>query len=113
LARLPTSNSELAWGELGTGSPVVVVPAWVSHLEVIAAGADPRSSLIEHLARNHRVIAYDRRGTGLSGGPVADFGLGPAVAELEAVLDHVGEPAALLAMSGAGRMASSSTWTTH
>jgi pimeloyl-ACP methyl ester carboxylesterase len=84
---------------------VVVVPAWVSNLEMIAQGRDPRSSLIEHLARHRRAITYDRRGTGLSGGSVPDFGVDAAVGELEAVLQHVGEPAALFAMSGAGPIA--------
>jgi pimeloyl-ACP methyl ester carboxylesterase len=96
---------DLAWGELGIGTPVVVVPAWVSNLEVIAEGCDPRSSLIEHLARHHRAITYDRRGTGLSGGAISDFGVEAAVDELEAVLNHLGEPAALFAMSGAGPIA--------
>ena len=44
-------------------------------------------------------------GTGLSGGAVEDFGVTAAAAELEAVLDHLGEPAALFAMSGAGPIA--------
>ncbi|MGZ4690005.1 MAG: alpha/beta fold hydrolase [Acidimicrobiia bacterium] len=105
LKRLSGEGFDLAWGELGAGSPVVVVPAWLSNLEVIAEGGDPRSSLIEHLARNRRAITYDRRGTGLSGGTVGDFGVEAAAAELEAVLEHLGEPAALFAMSGAGPIA--------
>jgi pimeloyl-ACP methyl ester carboxylesterase len=84
---------------------VIVVPAWVSNLDVIADGRDPRSSLIEHLARNRRAITYDRRGTGLSGGTVRDFGVEASVGELEAVLEHLDEPAALFAMSGAGPIA--------
>ena len=67
LQRLTGDGIDLAWGELGVGSPVIVVPAWLSNLEVIAEGGDPRSSLIEHLARHRRAITYDRRGTGLSG----------------------------------------------
>lgn len=105
LNRLTGDGFDLAWGELGAGSPVVVVPAWLSNLEMIAEGRDPRSSLIEHLARHRRAISYDRRGTGLSGGAVHDFGVDAAVAELEAVLDQLGEPAALFAMSGAGPIA--------
>jgi pimeloyl-ACP methyl ester carboxylesterase len=105
LSRLTADGFDLAWGELGAGSPVVVVPAWLSNLEVIAEGRDPRSSLIEHLARDRRAITYDRRGTGLSGGAVLDFGVDAAVGELEAVLDHLGQPAALFAMSGAGPIA--------
>jgi pimeloyl-ACP methyl ester carboxylesterase len=105
LQRLTGDGIDLAWGELGAGSPVIVVPAWVSNLEVISEGGDPRSSLIEHLARHHRAITYDRRGTGRSGGAVRDFGVSAAADELEAVLEHLGEPAALFAMSGAGPIA--------
>ena len=103
--RLTGDGIDLAWGELGAGSPVIVVPAWLSNLEMIAEGRDPRSSLLEHLARNHRAIIYDRRGTGSSGGTVRDFGVDAAVAELDAVMEHLGEPAALFAMSGAGPIA--------
>jgi DNA-binding SARP family transcriptional activator/pimeloyl-ACP methyl ester carboxylesterase len=105
LQRLTGGGIDLAWGELGAGTPVVIVPAWISNLAVIAEGGDPRSSLIEHLASNRRAITYDRRGTGLSGGAVRDFGVEAASDELEAVLDHLGEPAALFAMSGAGPIA--------
>jgi len=105
LQRLTREGIDLAWGELGSGPPVIVVPAWVSNLAVIADGRDPRSALVEHLARNHRAIIYDRRGTGLSAGEVDDFGVEAAVRELEAVLDLAGEPAALFAMSGAGPIA--------
>ena len=105
LQRVTGDGIDLAWGELGAGSPVIVVPAWLSNLEVIADGRDPRSSLIEHLARDHRAITYDRRGTGLTGGTVHDFDVEAAVDELDAVLEHLGEPAALFAMSGAGPVA--------
>ncbi len=105
LHRLTGAGIDLAWGDLGVGSPVIVVPAWVSSLELIADGRDPRSSLLEHLAGRHRAITYDRRGTGMTGGEVLDFGVEAAVVELEAVLDDVGEPAALFAMSGAGPIA--------
>jgi pimeloyl-ACP methyl ester carboxylesterase len=61
--------------------------------------------VIEHLARRHRAITYDRRGTGLTRGEVDDFGVDAAVHELDTMLDEIGEPVALFAMSGAGPIA--------
>jgi DNA-binding SARP family transcriptional activator/pimeloyl-ACP methyl ester carboxylesterase len=103
--RLTKGTTRLAWAELGSGTPVVVVPAWVSDLEVIAAGRDPRSLLIERLARHHRVITYDRGGTGRTGGAVDDFGLDRAVAELDSIVELVDDPVAIVAISGAGPIA--------
>jgi pimeloyl-ACP methyl ester carboxylesterase len=80
------------------------MPGWVSSLEVLASGRDPRSSLMERLARRLQVVLYDRRGTGLSGGE-ADIGLSASVEELRAVVEAAGAPASLLAMSGAGPIA--------
>jgi DNA-binding SARP family transcriptional activator/pimeloyl-ACP methyl ester carboxylesterase len=94
----------IAWAAAGEGPRLVVLPGWVSSLEVMASGRDPRSSLLERLARRLAVVLYDRRGTGLSAG-AADFGLGASVEELRAVVETVGAPVALLAMSGAGPIA--------
>ncbi len=95
----------LACGTAGDGPRLVVLPSWVTSLEVVASGRDPRSSLLERLAARVSLVLYDRRGTGLSGGRVTDFGLAPAVAELRAVLERTGGPATLLAMSQAGPVA--------
>ena len=91
----------VAVASLGEGPPVVAVPAWVTSLEVIGSGRDPRSSLLERLAHHVRLTLYDRLGTGLSPGPVDDFSAEAAASELLAVLEHTG-PAALLAVSQAG-----------
>jgi hypothetical protein len=62
----------------GDGPRLLVMPGWVSNLEVLAAGRDPRCSLMKQLARRLEVVLYDRCGTGLSGGE-ADFGLDASV----------------------------------
>jgi pimeloyl-ACP methyl ester carboxylesterase/DNA-binding SARP family transcriptional activator len=93
----------LAVGETGRGHTLVAIPAWVTSLDVIAAHGDPRSALLERLARHLRVVVYDQPGTGLSRGDVTDFSLDGAVADLVAVIEGMGgAPVSLLAMSAAG-----------
>jgi pimeloyl-ACP methyl ester carboxylesterase len=89
----------------GDRPDLVVLPGWVSSLEVLASGRDPRSSLLDRLAAELTLALYDRRGTGLSGGQVSDFGLAASVQELGAVVEAVGAPVGLLAMSQAGPVA--------
>lgn len=95
----------VAYGRCGSGPPLVVLLGWVSSLDVIASGRDPRSSLLERLTGNLSLTLYDRWGTGLSPGPVTDFGLEASVQELIDVLRAVGPPVSLLAMSAAGPIA--------
>ncbi|MDQ1631878.1 MAG: hypothetical protein QOC80_1850 [Frankiaceae bacterium] len=95
----------VAVGRVGSGVPVVASPGWVSSLAVIGSGRDPRSSLFQRMLSSTALTLYDRRGTGLSPGPVADFGFDAAVAELEGVLDQMEAPTRLLAMSQAGPVA--------
>jgi DNA-binding SARP family transcriptional activator/pimeloyl-ACP methyl ester carboxylesterase len=95
----------LAYGTTGSGPPLVVVLGWVSSLDVVASGRDPRSSLLERLAGRLSVTLYDREGTGLSPGPVRDYGLEASVEELTEIIRAVGPPVSLLAMSAAGPIA--------
>ena len=93
----------LAVGEAGRGHTVVAIPAWVTSLDVIAAHGDPRSALLERLARHFRVVLYDQPGTGLSRGEVTDYTLDGGVADLIKVIEATsGAPVSLLAMSAAG-----------
>lgn len=96
----------IAYAEIGTGPPLIALPAWVSSIEVTASGRDPRSSLLQRLAGHTRLALYDRYGTGLSrGGVPGDYGLEPSVTELAAVIRRIGGRASLLAMSQAGPVA--------
>jgi DNA-binding SARP family transcriptional activator/pimeloyl-ACP methyl ester carboxylesterase len=96
----------IAYAQIGTGPPLIVLPAWVSSIEVIASGRDPRSSLLQRLAGHTRLTLYDRYGTGLSrGGVPSDYGLEPSVTELVALIRRIGGRASLLAMSQAGPVA--------
>ena len=95
----------LAYGTTGTGPPLVVVLGWVSSLDVVASGRDPRSSLLERLAGRLSTTLYDREGTGLSPGPVRDYSLEASAEELTEIIRTVGPPVSLLAMSAAGPIA--------
>lgn len=95
----------IAYATLGAGVQVVASPGWISSLDVIAAGRDPRSSILQRLATRCRLTLYDRSGSGLSPDPPGDFGLDASVDELEAVVRRVGPPAAIFAMSQAGPIA--------
>jgi DNA-binding SARP family transcriptional activator/pimeloyl-ACP methyl ester carboxylesterase len=95
----------LAVGVAGEGPDLVVVPAWITSLDVLCSGRDPRSALVGRLTEHFRVTVYDRWGTGLSAGEVDDFSNERSAADLEAVVEHVGAPVHLLAMSQAGPVA--------
>jgi pimeloyl-ACP methyl ester carboxylesterase len=104
LVRYATAHTgrRLAYVTFGTGPPLVVVPAWISSLEVIALGRDPRASLLERLSHSFSLTIYDRYGTGLSPGEVGDFSLDGSVSELTAIAQHIGGPVNVLAVSQAG-----------
>jgi class 3 adenylate cyclase/pimeloyl-ACP methyl ester carboxylesterase len=69
-ARLETAyftkrnGARVAYAVTGAGSAVVVVAPWVNSLD-IAAETSP-DLLHEYLARHHRLVVYDKQGTGLS-----------------------------------------------
>ncbi len=95
----------IAYGTTGAGPKVVVLLGWISSLDVLASGRDPRSSLLERLTGSLSTTLFDRAGTGLSPGPVPDYGLDASVAELGEVIRAVTPPVSLLAMSAAGPIA--------
>ena len=92
------AGNVIAFGTVGNGPPVVVLLGWISSLDVVASGRDPRSSLLERLTGELSLTLFDRAGTGLSPGPVADYGLDASVDELRRdVVRAVGPPVSLLA----------------
>ena len=78
----------LAYYVMGEGSALVRASGFPSHLTAIWAmrGAEEGSW---RLAREHRVVTYDPRGMGLSQ-RVLDFSLDTRVADLRAIVRHMG-----------------------
>lgn len=80
----------------------MVCQGWLGHLELEWA-ADFSRNFWERLAGSHRIIRYDRRGTGLSDRSVGDFSLEAQTADLAAVVEATEEKAvALLGYSAGG-----------
>lgn len=100
------AGETVSYGVMGSGPTLVFTPGWVSRLDELANGVDPRGRVLALLARSMRVIAYDRYGTGRSKGALRDFSLERSVAELRTLLDEIGEAhVVLFATSGSGPVA--------
>jgi len=94
----------IAYATTGTGSPVVNVLGWATHLtEGIGSPLYDGGGIVRSFSRAHRYVRYDGRGFGLSERDVSDFSLDARVRDLEAVVDAAGlERFALYAVSAGG-----------
>jgi pimeloyl-ACP methyl ester carboxylesterase len=79
---------EIHFEERGSGPLVVLVSYWSMHPSVF----DP---LTKELVGDRRVVRYDDRGTGQST-RTGRYDLDTAAADLEALVEHLGEPAVLV-----------------
>lgn len=95
----------LAWAELGSGTPVVRAPAWITHLE--QDDLHPGNGLWNGtLSARHRLIRFDARGNGLSQREIGQITFDQAVADLAAVFDAAEvECGHILAISQGGAVA--------
>ena len=76
----------IAYSTVGNGKPLVVVPAWVSHLEFEWQWAKARR-FWQELAKKRLIIRFDHRGMGLSDRDVPDLSTEARLADLEAVIE--------------------------
>lgn len=91
-------GTHLAFAAVGEGPAVVRAPIWMSHLEHDWRTAAWRPTL-DALSREHQLVRYDARGTGLSDRS-ADVSFELAVSDMETVVDALGlKRFALLGMS--------------
>jgi pimeloyl-ACP methyl ester carboxylesterase len=83
----------------GEGPDLVIVPGWVSHVELMTEHPTP-ANFLRRLMSFSRVIMFDKRGTGMSD-PVTDVPtLEHRMEDITAVLDAVGvERAAIFGLS--------------
>jgi pimeloyl-ACP methyl ester carboxylesterase/DNA-binding CsgD family transcriptional regulator len=95
----------LAYATSGSGPPLVRVANWLTHLEL-----DWKSPIWSHwfreLSRDHTLIRFDHRGSGLSDRDVKEQSIEAWVQDLECVVDEVGiEQFPLLGLSQGGALA--------
>jgi pimeloyl-ACP methyl ester carboxylesterase/DNA-binding SARP family transcriptional activator len=89
IAFAPTRHGQVAYADWGRGRETIVV-LWglMSNLEV--ALDEPRArAMLDALARQHRVVMIDRRGTGLSERVGVQPDAPSAAEDIAAVLDHL------------------------
>ena len=81
-------NVRLAYCTSGSGKPLVVVPSWISHLE-LDHQALVGPEFFRELESNNTLIRYDKRGMGLSQRNIDDFSLDAQVSDLAALIEHL------------------------
>jgi pimeloyl-ACP methyl ester carboxylesterase len=89
-------GTDLHYDDRGEGPLVMLAPYWSGHPGVYAG-------LLSDLERDHRVVAWDARGTGEStrNGP---YDIGTDCDDLEAILDAVGQAAAVIGVGNGCNM---------
>jgi pimeloyl-ACP methyl ester carboxylesterase len=96
-------GTTIAFERSGDGPPVVLVDGALSHRRL-----GPMARLAEPLAADFTVFAYDRRGRGESG-DTAPYDVVREVADLAAVIDAAGGPAAVFGLSSGAALALEAT----
>jgi eukaryotic-like serine/threonine-protein kinase len=79
----------IAYAEVGSGTPVLKAANWLNHLEFDWQSPVWRHYFVE-LARAHRLIRYDTRGSGLSDCQVDDISMAAFQRDLETVVESLG-----------------------
>ncbi len=79
----------IAYATAGSGPPLVKASNWLNHLEYDWESPVWRH-VFEELTRDHLLVRYDARGTGLSDWEVNDISFDAFVGDLESVVDAVG-----------------------
>jgi pimeloyl-ACP methyl ester carboxylesterase len=98
-------GARLAYAVLGSGPPLVWIPGWINHLEVMWDRSSYRR-FFRRLASHHTVVLYDKHGVGLSDRDRTEFTLDADIADLRTILDALAVPrATLVGNSQAGAVA--------
>ena len=95
----------IAYALVGEGPPLVKAPNWLTHLE-FEWNSPVWRHWWEELAKDHLVVRFDQRGSGLSDRSVGAQSFDAWVRDLSAVVDHIGlDQFDLLGISQGGAIA--------
>ena len=79
---------QIAYATYGSGYPLILVPGWVSHLDIDEFLWDGVvEGLLEATGHSLMIARFDKRGTGLSQRGVADLSVEARLRDIEAVAD--------------------------
>jgi len=78
----------LAYQSIGSGSPLVKAPSFLSHLEFEHESPVWRH-WVRELSRDHQYVRFDQRGNGMSDWQVDDISFDAFVEDLKTVTDHL------------------------
>lgn len=85
----PSIGGRIAYSLIGSGPPLLVVPAAASHLEEIWK-LEGQRAFCEVLGANHTLIHFDRWGMGLSDRDRDDFSFEADYTAMSELIDHLG-----------------------
>src|SRR6266545_4865418 len=96
-------GARLAYARAGSGTPLVFLPRWISHLEL---NWQSRRDLLAPLGRVHTLVRYDKRGTGLSDRHIEDFSIQAQLRDFDSLVEYLRlRPFSLYASSAGGPVA--------
>ena len=99
-----TDGVRIAYATSGTGTPLVLVVGWQTHLQLGLLFDAP--DIVNALSSRHLLVRYDGRGFGMSDRDIEEISLATRVRDLEAVVAAVGaENVAILGTSKGGEAA--------
>ena len=90
-----TDGLSIAYQDLGSGPPIVLVCGTGSHVELFWE-LPGWAHMLRSLARRHRVVLFDKRGAGLSDRTLGSSSFEDRMEDIRAVMDDAGLPSATL-----------------
>lgn len=80
---------QIAYARVGRGPPILKAPNWLNHIEY-EWRSPVWGPVLTALAKNHELVRFDQRGTGLSDWDVEDISESAMISDMETVVQAAG-----------------------